>query len=449
MKKKNLVIRIEIKKRDLEARFLLSLLAALKGYRVFIGNASQIEWAIKKKLIKRSIIIENSIAKAKTSFLDFLKNNSHEIFSIDEEGGLVFEDYSNFLKLRSSKLNISKVKKVFCWGKFDFISWKKKYKNYSSKFVITGSPRIDLWSKKISLCYGNEIKKIKKRFGNYILVTTNFVYGNSLIDIRKQIKTKRIRDYIKTEKDIKNEMNFFREDKLMHEKFIELLLYLDENLKGYKIVLRPHPVENVDKYKSSLKNKKNIIIDNSGYIVPWIKGSSAVIQNGCQTGLEAFGLKKPVITYAPFNRGKNLPKGVRKNIPTLISKKINNKKLLTKFLNSGSHKKIKKFNNKLFKIRFKMSENLASNNILNEIKKINIDKTDFDLKKTDLAIKNLKTFLRKGINYFSQSRLHQKKNEPIRSKDLVDKKNNFSKYNKKFNKIKIKKLFEGFFYLYQ
>ena len=50
---KNLVIRIEIKKRDLEARFLLSLLAAIERHRVFIGNASQIEWAIKKKLIKR------------------------------------------------------------------------------------------------------------------------------------------------------------------------------------------------------------------------------------------------------------------------------------------------------------------------------------------------------------------------------------------------------------
>ena len=60
-----------------------------------------------------------------------------------------------------------------------------------------------------------------------------------------------------------------------------------------------------------------LVIDNSGYIIPWIKASSIVIQNGCQTGLEAYGLDKPVLTYAPFSRGSFTT--MKKTVPGKIS----------------------------------------------------------------------------------------------------------------------------------
>lgn len=448
MKKKNLIVRIEIQKRDLEGRFLLSLIAALNGYRVFLGNASQLEWAIKNKFIKESIIIENSVAKAKTSYLNFLVQNKNKVFSIDEEGGLVYEDYSDFLKLRSSEKNVIKSKKIFCWGKFDYSAWKKKYKKFSKKFIITGSPRADLWNKKISICYKKDVDKIKKKFGKFILITTNFVYGNSLINVEKQIKTRVIRDFVKSDKNIKTEMNFFNEDRKMFKEFVDLITYLGKNLKKYKIILRPHPVENEKSYKNKFKNNNKIIIDNSGYIVPWLKASSVVIQNGCQTGLEAYGLKRPVISYVPFNRGKNLPKGISKTVPALLSKRIRNKKNLLNFLSEERHLKIKNFNKNIFKKRFSISKQLASEKIIKVLNEYDNEKTTFNINSISFLIKDIKNLFRKILNYFQQSKLYLKKNEPIKVSELLNQQERFAKYDSNFNKIKIRKLYDGLFCLY-
>mgnify|MGYP001208588585 FL=1 len=70
--------------------------------------------------------------------------------------------------------------------------------------------------------------------------------------------------------------------------------------KGYDIVLRPHPVENLEAWKIYLHGIPNVHIIRDGSITPWINNAFAVMHNRCTTALEATISNKPVVTYIPF-----------------------------------------------------------------------------------------------------------------------------------------------------
>ena len=92
----------------------------------------------------------------------YIKNNNYYV-SLDEEGGYQLRDeieLRKFLNVRTSLENVKNVDIIFNWGKFDNNVCKKIYSKYKKKFIISGSPRVDLWkSKVVKIIYSEEIKK--------------------------------------------------------------------------------------------------------------------------------------------------------------------------------------------------------------------------------------------------------------------------------------------------
>ena len=82
--------------------------------------------------------------------------------------------------------------------------------------------------------------------------------------------------------------------------FVEALKYIADKNKNYNVILRPHPVENIDLWKTLLNGIKNIKVVRDDSISLWVKNSFAVMHNGCTTALEATISQKPVISYTPF-----------------------------------------------------------------------------------------------------------------------------------------------------
>ena len=70
--------------------------------------------------------------------------------SLDEENGLVRKDLSPDLDMRFSSKDLALSDAIFCWGKHDYQSLKKAYPNHKKKFQLTGSPRLDMWTKNLA-----------------------------------------------------------------------------------------------------------------------------------------------------------------------------------------------------------------------------------------------------------------------------------------------------------
>ena len=84
----------------------------------------------------------------------------------------------------------------------------------------------------------------------------------------------------------------------MFKKFSELIEQLSKKT-NLKIIVRPHPVENMENYRS-LSKLKNVTVTKNGNISEWIYHSKAIVHSSCTGGLEASIRGKPTISYLPF-----------------------------------------------------------------------------------------------------------------------------------------------------
>lgn len=82
---------------------------------------------------------------------------------------------------------------------------------------------------------------------------------------------------------------------------IDLSIRLAKN--GQKVIVRPHPSENIEIWKKYTKNySKKIKIIRSGNVLSWILAAKLLIHNGCTTAIEALFLKKKDYFFLSLSR---------------------------------------------------------------------------------------------------------------------------------------------------
>ena len=119
-KKKNLIILVEIKKRELTSKLLLTAMAIKKNYRVFIGNAESYFWASNNNIIPKGILFLKSIEHKDLIYLQHYKNQNAHIVCLDEEGGQLRSSIANFFKQRVSDDSLNLISSFYNWGKLDY-----------------------------------------------------------------------------------------------------------------------------------------------------------------------------------------------------------------------------------------------------------------------------------------------------------------------------------------
>jgi hypothetical protein len=90
----------------------------------------------------------------------------------------------------------------------------------------------------------------------------------------------------------------FRDHKqAVFEDFQQLIPRLEKSFPDYTIVVRPHPTENKAIYHNIAERCQRVNVTNVGNVVPWLMATKAVIHNGCTTGVEAYVMRIPAISY--------------------------------------------------------------------------------------------------------------------------------------------------------
>jgi hypothetical protein len=92
-----------------------------------------------------------------------------------------------------------------------------------------------------------------------------------------------------------------RDHKLaVFEHFKKLIPELEKAFPDYNIIVRPHPTENHAVYSEIASRCERVFVTNEGNVVPWLMATKAVIHNGCTTGVEAYAMEVPAISYRPI-----------------------------------------------------------------------------------------------------------------------------------------------------
>ena len=294
---------MEMARRELLGNLLLTIISLKKHFNVYISDTATFKYLLEKNLIKPGIIHTKSIThgESKAKFHQNLYEKNFKITAIDEEHGLIdsFDYEKYFITNRLSGKELNKTAAFFCWGNYDYRILKKYFIRSKDKFYLTGSPRVDVWKKKINFIINKKEKKIFEK--PYILICTNFSFSNNINSYKGIIDMKKKEGYYKRSPDLlKRDQEYYPYQKKLIIKFVELINNLTKKFPNYNFCVRPHPVENINYWHKKLNKANNLYITNDREVSFWIKNCILMIQSGCTTGCEGIISNKVVINYTPI-----------------------------------------------------------------------------------------------------------------------------------------------------
>jgi surface carbohydrate biosynthesis protein len=209
-----------------------------------------------------------------------------------------------FFSRRISPAGIKHVSHLFAWGQDNADLWRQ-YPSLSPKTPIhtTGNPRGDMLRPEMRGFYAKEVKELRTSYGDFILINTNFNHVNAFYPHQNLFMPDEKRgEAPRFGKAARGMSREFAEGLRAHKQalfddFKKLIPALAGAFPDWTIVVRPHPTENQEAYCKIAAKCKRVHVTNDGNVVPWLLAAKVLVHNGCTTGVEAYVMGVPAITY--------------------------------------------------------------------------------------------------------------------------------------------------------
>jgi surface carbohydrate biosynthesis protein len=301
LKKPALLVPVENQVRELDAKLLLACVAASRGLPSIIGPKREVEFRIAS--FPKSIFLSKSLRIGNRKFFPTSLKLGHKIVAWDEEA-LVHLPPEIYFSRRLSPAGLNYVSHFFAWGNDNAELWRQYPNLPADKPIhVTGNPRNDLLRTEMHSFYENDVNNIRRAYGAFFLINTNFNHVNAFYPGQNLFQPE-------TEPD--NEPQFGQaargmsreyaeglrdHKKAVFEDFQQLIPALEKSFPDHSIVVRPHPTENQEIYHKIADRCQRVHVTNEGNVVPWLMATRAIIHNGCTTGVEAYVMRIPAISY--------------------------------------------------------------------------------------------------------------------------------------------------------
>ena len=296
-----LLIPVENQIRELDPKLLLACVAAERGFASVIGSRREMEFNI--DAFPRSIYLSKSMTIRSLLFFRVAKKFGHDIVTWDEEA-LVHLPHETYFSRRLDRNSIRYVSHLFAWGQDNAELWHQ-YEDMPDNIPIhiTGNPRSDMLRPELQPFYADEVKKLRRKYGDFILINTNFNHVNAFGADMNLFKPAKLfsgkQKFGRAARGMSRPYaEGLRDHKLaVFEDFKRLIPELEKAFPDYNIVVRPHPTENQQVYKKIASRCQRVRVTNEGNVVPWLMATKALIHNGCTTGVEAYVMRVPALSY--------------------------------------------------------------------------------------------------------------------------------------------------------
>jgi len=296
-----LLIPVENQVRELDPKLLLACIAARRGFTSAIGSRLQLDFQIAS--FPRGLYLSKSFTVRSIKMFKILRKLGHEIFAWDEEA-LVHLPPEIYFSRRLSPKAMGYLSHLFAWGQDNAELWRQ-YPELPREvpISITGNPRNDMLRPEMHGFFEDDVAKLRRTYGNFILINSNFNHINSFYPVQGLFlpvtKAGEVPKFGRAARGMTREFaEGFRDHKLaIFEDFKGLIPSLERAFPDYTIVVRPHPTEKHEVYHEIAAQCERVRVTNEGNVIPWLMAAKALIHNGCTTGVEAFVMRVPAISY--------------------------------------------------------------------------------------------------------------------------------------------------------
>jgi surface carbohydrate biosynthesis protein len=283
-----LLLPVEITSRELDAKILLGLFAAERGYDVIVGRNQP----LKSPLLPRSIFLCKSVRRFQSVKPPFILG--HSVVAMDEEGLVRFPDAFQSMRLETEVFHATRA--LLAWGRSNAEHWARLPNYDGTPIFETGNPRADLLRPELRGFHAAAADELAARHGPFVLVNTNFSIVNHFTPGFNPVKpTKNVPLAV-----FQQAASGLAQHKtaLMAE-FCALVPRLAAAIAPLKLIVRPHPSENHEPWHDVVREIPNAEVVFEGGVVPWLMAASCVVHNGCTSAIEARVLGTPAIAFRP------------------------------------------------------------------------------------------------------------------------------------------------------
>jgi surface carbohydrate biosynthesis protein len=290
---KNFIILVEMLERELPAAALLGSELAGRGHNV---------WLIEKGRFRKSpasfapsMVLEKGLTTGCLERYRAVRRAGHLITVMCQEG-FTYRSGEDYIERRVWGETVDTVDSLFLWGerqKTDLERFLPKVRYYG----VTGSPRFDLLHDRFNKCWEAQEADIRRQYGNFVFFTSRFGAVNHFrrdlqgtLDRRAEIYTG------EAQETVDERFTFLRN---LFLAFVDAVGQMARRFPDLQFIVRPHPLENVDAWKSDCREFGNVLVRDGGSAIPWMRAARCVVHNACTTGIEAYILNRPVTEYYP------------------------------------------------------------------------------------------------------------------------------------------------------
>lgn len=294
---RTLVIPVETINRELDAKLHLSLRAVGRGWKVILGGRANINHHIPQ--LPPSIYVSKGLRIGNKFILRFMEGFGHVPVALDEESLIRQSDEALLMMLDEETFNRPRL--LFAWGRSNADVWRR-FKGYSGTPILEiGNPRMDMLRPELAGYFAGEVQSIRQRFGDFVLVSTNFSMVNHFIPDHVRFATAGDAD---AERADALREGLKAHKRLIFDAFIAAIPEIARSIAPMSLVIRPHPSENPETWVAAAAGLPNVKVLHEGPIAPWLIAARALIQNGCTSAVEAGVVGTPSLAFRPHVSGQ-------------------------------------------------------------------------------------------------------------------------------------------------
>jgi surface carbohydrate biosynthesis protein len=287
-----ILLPVETINREFDAKLHLALRAVARGKKAIIGGRQAINACLPS--LPRSIYVSKGVRVGNRHILRLMEAFGHAVVALDEESLIRQSDEALLMMIDEETFNRPKL--LFAWGKSNADVWKSFHGYRGTPIVEIGNPRIDLLRPELSGYLAGDAEAIRRRFGDFILVSTNFSMVNHFIAEHVRFKTA---DNIDTSRAGELKSGLTAHKAVIFEAFRSIIPALAKSISPMKLVIRPHPSENPQTWVQAAAGIANVHVVHEGPIGSWLMAAKGLIQNGCTSAVEAAVVGTPTLAYRP------------------------------------------------------------------------------------------------------------------------------------------------------
>ncbi len=263
---KSLYLPVKNLARELDGKLLLALVARERGWRPVIGHKAAIRGH--RSILPPGIYLAHHARGSVPGFFERFGRFGHQSVVADEEA-LVRQTDDLFL-MKHEKGALDRVSLLLAWGEDDAELWRKSGRIERERIVATGNPRIDMLRRDLRAFHQPEIDSIRERFGDYVLLNTNFATVNHYVPWSSTLK---LAKSVTDERIIDKTSAFLNHKQALFERFLLLVPKIAQAIAPLRLVVRPHPSERHEPWLDAISKSPNASVVFEGSVVPWIAGA--------------------------------------------------------------------------------------------------------------------------------------------------------------------------------